>query len=435
MMPTNVAARMTLAADPGLAPGRRRGRDPRRRPGDPRHRGGVRASCSTSRAGTGRRRRGSRRGRGRAGGRGPRRRRAAARLRPPVHKPVDPRAERILELADERGVSGPHVLLARALPRRRRRGLGAAADDERLDADRGGDARPRLRAGGGEVGADPRPHRRPARPPRRGARAPARLPDGRARPRRRSTYEPPATTPAADARARGRDAALGGAARARRRTPTARSSPTCSSARPSTGESSARRGSATPRRPAGWPRSRALPLTDKQELRETVTAENPIGAHLCVGPRRDRPHLLDQRHHRHAELHPADRRRPRQLGHRLGAQLRRLGRRGRASASCRSYNAGPFVAGAALAAFDRIGLRQIPVGTGNTERLMQAVELLRPEAAVAHALLRRAPGRVGRRARHRPARRRASSGCWSPASPAAASPPSAPSSSAAGARG
>jgi citrate synthase len=31
----------------------------------------------------------------------------------PVHRPVDPRAERILELADERGVSGPHVALAR----------------------------------------------------------------------------------------------------------------------------------------------------------------------------------------------------------------------------------------------------------------------------------------------------------------------------------
>jgi citrate synthase len=31
----------------------------------------------------------------------------------PVHRPNDPRAERILELADARGVSGPHVLLAR----------------------------------------------------------------------------------------------------------------------------------------------------------------------------------------------------------------------------------------------------------------------------------------------------------------------------------
>jgi citrate synthase len=33
----------------------------------------------------------------------------------PVHQPVDPRAERILELADARRVSGPHVLLAREL--------------------------------------------------------------------------------------------------------------------------------------------------------------------------------------------------------------------------------------------------------------------------------------------------------------------------------
>jgi citrate synthase len=32
----------------------------------------------------------------------------------PVHRPLDPRAERILELADERGVSGQHVALARA---------------------------------------------------------------------------------------------------------------------------------------------------------------------------------------------------------------------------------------------------------------------------------------------------------------------------------
>ncbi|HEY4347093.1 MAG TPA: citryl-CoA lyase [Gaiellaceae bacterium] len=32
----------------------------------------------------------------------------------PVHRPLDPRAERILELADARGVSGPYVTLARA---------------------------------------------------------------------------------------------------------------------------------------------------------------------------------------------------------------------------------------------------------------------------------------------------------------------------------
>jgi phenylacetate-CoA ligase len=45
-----------------------------------------------------------------------------------------------------------------------------------------------------------------------------------------------------------------------------------------------------------------------------------------------------------------------------------------------TYNAGPFVAGAALGAFERLGLSHIPVGAGNTERLIRAVELLAPEA-------------------------------------------------------
>ena len=34
----------------------------------------------------------------------------------PLHKPVDPRAERILSLADERGLSGEHLAIARRMP-------------------------------------------------------------------------------------------------------------------------------------------------------------------------------------------------------------------------------------------------------------------------------------------------------------------------------
>ena len=40
------------------------------------------------------------------------------------------------------------------------------------------------------------------------------------------------------------------------------------------------------------------------------------------------------------------------------------------------------MAGAALASFDRLGLSHIPIGTGNTERLVKAIELLEPEAIV-----------------------------------------------------
>ncbi len=47
-----------------------------------------------------------------------------------------------------------------------------------------------------------------------------------------------------------------------------------------------------------------------------------------------------------------------------------------------TYDAGPFAAGAALASFERIGLTHIPLGTGNTERLLRAIEQLRPDAAV-----------------------------------------------------
>ena len=72
-----------------------------------------------------------------------------------------------------------------------------------------------------------------------------------------------------------------------------------------------------------------LPLTEKDELRATRTRGEPVRRASLRRAARDRPDLLDERHDRRAELHPAHRRRPRELGHRLGAQLRGLGRRRR----------------------------------------------------------------------------------------------------------
>ncbi len=123
-----------------------------------------------------------------------------------------------------------------------------------------------------------------------------------------------------------------------------------------------------------------LPLTEKQELRATCTPENPIGSHLCVEPAEivriystsgttGTPSYIP--------LTTGD------LDNWVTGSARSYAASGVGAGQrlvC-SYNAGPFVAGAALGAFDRIGLAQIPVGTGNTERLMRAVELLRPEAA------------------------------------------------------
>ncbi len=124
-----------------------------------------------------------------------------------------------------------------------------------------------------------------------------------------------------------------------------------------------------------------LPLTTKQELRATVTEEQPFGAHLAADPgaivriystsgTTGTPSYipltaqdLDNWITGSAASYAASGVRP---GQRIVS----------------TYNAGPFAAGAALAAFDRIGLCHIPVGTGNTERLALAIRTLRPDAAV-----------------------------------------------------
>jgi phenylacetate-CoA ligase len=124
-----------------------------------------------------------------------------------------------------------------------------------------------------------------------------------------------------------------------------------------------------------------LPLTEKAELRATVTPDNPFGSHLCVEPSEivriystsgttGTPSYIP--------LTASD------LDNWVTGSARSYAASGVKPGQriVSTYNAGPFVAGAALAAFDRIGLTHIPVGTGNSERLIKAVELLRPEAVV-----------------------------------------------------
>jgi phenylacetate-CoA ligase len=124
-----------------------------------------------------------------------------------------------------------------------------------------------------------------------------------------------------------------------------------------------------------------LPLTEKDEIRATRTPENAIGAHLCAPPSeivRIYSTSGTTGTPSYVPLTAGD------LDNWVTGSARSYAASGIAAGQriVTTYNAGPFVAGAALAAFDRIGLCHIPLGTGNTERLMQALELLRPEAAV-----------------------------------------------------
>ena len=124
-----------------------------------------------------------------------------------------------------------------------------------------------------------------------------------------------------------------------------------------------------------------LPLTDKDELRRTRTPHNPIGAHLCA----ERSEIVrvystsgTTGTPSYIPLTASD------LDNWVTGSARSYGASGVAPGESivSTYNAGPFAAGAALDAFDRLGLCHIPVGTANTERLVRAIELLEPEAAV-----------------------------------------------------
>jgi phenylacetate-CoA ligase len=124
-----------------------------------------------------------------------------------------------------------------------------------------------------------------------------------------------------------------------------------------------------------------LPLTDKYELKATCTPDNPFGAHLCV--RRDEIVRIYSTSGTtgapsYIPLTAGD------LENWVTGSARSYAASGiaRGDAVVTTYNAGPFVAGAALDAFARIGVTHVPVGTGSSERLLLAIEQLRPDAVV-----------------------------------------------------
>jgi phenylacetate-CoA ligase len=140
-------------------------------------------------------------------------------------------------------------------------------------------------------------------------------------------------------------------------------------------------GIASPEEAGGLDGIAQLPLTEKAEIRATVTPENPIGAHLCA----ERSEIVriystsgTTGTPSYIPLTASD------LDNWITGSARSYAASGVAAGEriVSTYNAGPFVAGAALASFDRLGLSHIPVGTGNTDRLVKAIELLEPENAV-----------------------------------------------------
>ena len=125
----------------------------------------------------------------------------------------------------------------------------------------------------------------------------------------------------------------------------------------------------------------SLPLTEKREVKATCTAENPIGAHFCV-PMSEVVRVYSTSGTTGAPSYiPLT---ARDLANWVTGSARSYAASGIAEGDrvVTTYNAGPFVAGAALDAFALIGVNHIPVGTGSSERLLLAIDQLRPDAVV-----------------------------------------------------
>ena len=122
----------------------------------------------------------------------------------------------------------------------------------------------------------------------------------------------------------------------------------------------------------GLDRIARLPLTAKDELRAGRSAAEPIGTHLCV-PMDEVVRVFSTSGTTGTPSYIPLTRPDLDAWARTSARSYAASGLGRGQRIVSTYNAGPFVAGAALAAFDALGLCHVPVGTGHTERLLAAI--------------------------------------------------------------
>jgi phenylacetate-CoA ligase len=132
-------------------------------------------------------------------------------------------------------------------------------------------------------------------------------------------------------------------------------------------------------RVGGLARIAALPMTEKDELRAARSGTNPVGTHIAVpmaevarvystSGTTGTPSFIPLTRQDLAEWIEISCRSYAASGVRPGDRL------------ISTYGAGPFVAGATLDAFAALGLCHIPIGAGHSERLLAAVQALRPDA-------------------------------------------------------
>jgi phenylacetate-CoA ligase len=135
----------------------------------------------------------------------------------------------------------------------------------------------------------------------------------------------------------------------------------------------------SPQAVGGLERIAELPFTEKDELRASQAEHPPLGAHAAIEIGQA-ARIYSTSGTSGAPLYIP-------LTRKDVEQWREIGRRTYSRNGLKAgervvttYGAGPFVAGASLSAFEAIGAVHIPVGVGNTDKLLTALERLQPEA-------------------------------------------------------
>ena len=144
-------------------------------------------------------------------------------------------------------------------------------------------------------------------------------------------------------------------------------------------EKLSRAGFVSPRDVGGLDAIARLPFTEKDELRRSQAEHPPLGSHAAVelaGLARIYSTSGTSGTPLYIPLTGADVEEWREIGRRT------YGRNGikPTDSVVTTFGAGPFVAGASLAAFEAIGCTHIPTGVGNTEKVLAALRQLKPQA-------------------------------------------------------
>ncbi len=138
-------------------------------------------------------------------------------------------------------------------------------------------------------------------------------------------------------------------------------------------------GFASPEAVGGLDRIAALPMTEKDEIRQTRTKADPVGAHLCVDLR-DTVRIFSTSGTTGAPSYIPLTATDVANWTRISARSYVASGIARGDGLISTYGGGPFVAGITFDAFNLLGVSHIPIGGGNTDRLMTTVRLLEPLA-------------------------------------------------------